>query len=447
MSKRNVLSTIVITALTGSVLLFQNCGGFKSKPGQSTSSSLDTLSSTDTLIYTSSTSTITAEQQALDLYRRLAGTSIAKNDTTYTQMVNFIKAGQRRKAAELAVSTKDFYQITVRDFAGKMSTRESNTLAPLSDFIALVIGITRDDTPATELLTADYHYRADEPTGTILSNVVTSNAHFNTLDAQGTNLVTALKKFEGQPVRLPNGTLGSLSDPAGLLTTRAFMMAHANQGTNRRIIEYAFKNFLCVNIDEWASTTNPDDFVGRDIGRQPISEYNTKCKGCHTGMDGMRPATAHFDYEMLNESANTGYLKYKYTYATDPDPFDSTKTVSVPSDQHLIPSKFRRGNTNFELGYVVTDSNWRNYASNTAFGFNTSTVGQGMGDLGQMIAYSDGFRRCLVKRVFSSVCRYDLTAQDNDLVNKMASDFKYKGYKLKDLFIDVALRPECLGVQ
>lgn len=435
--------------LTGSVLIFQNCGGYKDKPGQNSSASLDTQKTltSDGNIYTASTTTISAEQQALDLYRRLAGTSISTTDATYTQMVNFIKAGQRRKAAELAVSTKDFYHITVRDFAGRMSTRESNTHAPLSDFIALVMGVVRDDTPATELLTADYHYRADEPAGTILSNVVMSNNHFATLEAQGTNLVTALKKFNGQPVRLPNGSLGTLEDPAGLLTSRAFMLAHANQGTNRRIIEYTFKNFLCVSIDEWASTTNPDDFVGRDIGRQPISEYNSKCKGCHTGMDGMRPATAHFDYEMLNESANTGYLKYKYSYPTDPDPFDSSLTVSVPTDQRLIPSKFRRGNTNFDLGFVVTDSDWRNYASDTAFGFNTATSGQGMSDLGQMIAFSDGFRRCMVKRVFSSVCRYDLTAQDTDLINKMAGDFKYKGYKFKDLFIDVALRPECLGVQ
>lgn len=435
--------------------MFQNCGGaMRAPPGQSTSSSLDTKSSASGIysasLQSSAVETISPEQQAQDLYRRLAGTTVSANDATYTQMVDFIKSGQRRKAAELAIQTKDFYHITVRDFAGRMATRESNTLAPLSDFIATVIGVTRDNAPATDLLTANYYYRAVGESGVsqdLEKDIVTSNKHYELLESLNVNLVNALKKENGQKIRTPAGAVGILEDAAGLLTSRAYMMAHANQGTNRRMIEYAFKNFLCVNIEEWASTTNADDFIGRDIGRHPIAEYNNKCKGCHTGMDGMRPATAHFDYEMLDETANLGYLKYKYSFPTDPDPVDAALTVPVPSDQQLIPSKFRRGSSIYQYGYVVKNNQWRNYASTTSFGWNTETAGQGMNDLGQMIAFSDGFPRCMAKRVFSAVCKYELGGADAALINKLAVDFKYKGYSLKELFLDVALRPECLGVQ
>lgn len=453
---KHILTYSVFSILFVGLLTFQNCGNYKAKPGARTSASLDSslhssleISSLNK-ITTSSATAISAEQQALDLYKRLVGMTPSLSDSTYTQMVSQIKSGNRRNAAELATSLKEFYQITVRDFAGKMSTREANTLAPMSDFVATVIGVTRDDTPATDLLTGNFYYRVNGVSGVsddVLNDIVMSNKHYEQIDKLAVNLVTELKREDGQKIRTEGGSIAVLSDSAGLLTTRAFMMAHANQGTNRRIVEYIFKMFLCSEINEWASTTNPDDHVGRDVGRTPVAEYNNKCKGCHTGMDGMRPATAHFDYLMQDDVANKGYLKYNYTFATDPDPSDSTKTIPVPADQQQVPSKFRRGTTIYPLGYVVRNDDWINYASPTTFGWNTPTTGSGINELGQMIAYSDGFKRCMVKRVFNSVCKYSLTSADSALINKLADDFKYKGYKLKDLFIDIALRPECLGVE
>jgi hypothetical protein len=407
------------------------------------------MNDASTLQSASSTET-TPEQQAVDLYKRLAGVTPSLSDSTYIQMVSHIKSGNRKKAAELATQVREFYHVTVRDFANKMSTRASDTLAPMSDFVATVIGATRDDLPATDLLTGNFYYRVKGVPGVsdnVLNDIVLSNKHYEQIESLDVNLVSELEREDGQKIRLPDGSLGALDDAAGLLTTRAFMMAHANQGTNRRIVEYIFKNFQCSLINEWASTTNPDDHVGRDIGRTPIAEYNNKCKGCHTGMDGMRPATAHFDYLMTNEDLNQGYVKYNYTYTTDPDPVDASLTVPVPADQQKVSSKFRRGSDLFPLGFVVKNDQWVNYASTNSFGWNTPTSGQGMNELGQMIAYSDGFRRCMVKRVFSTVCKYELSGADVDLVNKLASDFKFNGYKLKDLFVNISLRPECLGVQ
>lgn len=433
--KRSLLSLVLLVIAFSTIIIFQN------------------LSPNDGNLEPSS---ISANDQAMDLYRRLAGTSISVHDPVFKEMVSHINSGNRRRAAELAVQAKDFYHITVRDFAGKMSTREENTLAPLSDFVATVMGVVRDDISATELLTGNFYYRAKGVSGVsdnVVEHIIKSNEHYKQLEAKtDIVLIDALQKEEGQRVLAPStdgltatNTEAVLDDAAGLLTTRAYMLAHANAGTNRRLIEYAFKVFQCTPIANWASTSNPDTHVGREVGRFPASDYNNKCKGCHTGMDALRPATAYYDYNVISDTAGTGYIKYKFKYPLDPDEATMVMNVPVPSAEQNVPFKFRRAATAFPEGYIVRNNQWVNYANDT-FGWNTPNEGEGMHDLGQMIALSDGFKRCMVKRVFSSVCRYDLSSADSALVQKLADQFKNKDYRLKELFIDVALRPECLGV-
>jgi hypothetical protein len=428
--KRSLFSLLVLTAVFTTLLIFQNM-------------------TNSNQIFVADAVDVSAEEQAMDLYRRLGGVTVDLNDATYKQMVDLIKGGNRRAAAALVVNQKDFYQVTVRDFAGKMSTREGTALAPLSDFVATVIGVVRDDIPAPELLTGNFYYRSKKISTTptqVMNDIVKSNNHYATLEASGVSLMDELEGEDGQKVLSADGnSVVVLDDSGGLLTSRAFLAAHANAGTNRRIIEYTFKIFQCAPIDTWASTSNPDDHVGREVGRFPISEYNNKCKGCHTGMDGMRPATAYFDFAMTDATTGAGYIKYKNTYPKDPNDTDMALTVPVPADEQNVPYKFRRASTVFPLGYAVKNNQWVNYA-NSSFGWNTPKQGQGMSELAQMIAYSDGFKRCMVKRVFNSVCKSDLTSTDSGLINKLTDSFTNSGYKLKELFIDVALRPECLGV-
>jgi hypothetical protein len=427
--KRSLFSLLVLAAVFSTLIVFQNM-------------------TNSNQIFVADATPISAEDQAMDLYRHLAGVTINITDPIYIQMVDLIKNGQRREAAKLAVNTKEFYMVTVRDFAGKMSTRDGTTLAPLSDFVATVIGAVRDDVPAPELLTENFYYRSKKTSATpalVINEIVKSNKHYADLEASGANLMTELEPEDGQKVMNTAGTAAvTLDDSGGLLTSRAFLLAHANAGTNRRIIEYTFKIFQCATIDSWASTSNPDDHVGREVGRFPISEYNNKCKGCHTGMDGMRPATAYFDFSADPSGNGNGYIKYKGTYPKDPD-LEGNLTVAVPADEQNVPYKFRRAANAFPLGFIVKNDVWVNYANDT-FGWNTQKEGQGMAQLAQMIALSDGFKRCMVKRVFNSVCKSNLTTADTGLINKLTDQFKTNGFKLKDLFIDVAMRPECLGV-
>jgi len=440
--RRNFLSLSVLTILLSSLIIFQNCGksGSGAQGAANAHGSFDNAGDINAIA-----GKVTPENQAVFIYKRLAGIPLSTSSVDYQPMVDAIKAGHPEAAAAIAVKAPTFYTLTIRDFADKMSTRDDSAIAPFGDLVATVMGVVRDDIPATELMTGNFYYRARGVTGVSDDDktaIVMSNAHYDALEKIA-NYPSLLVKQDGQPLLDPNGTVIENPDPAGLLTTRSWMMAHAFAGTNRRMIEHLFKIFECATIDSWASTSNSDDHVGRDIGRSPIDEYNNKCKGCHTGMDGMRPATAYYDFFVDPNDNTKAYTRYKYTYATDTDPDDGT-TVTVPADEQLVSAKFRRGSGTYPLGFIVKNDKWVNYADQNTFGW-TFNTGEGMNDLGNMIAYSDGYRRCMVKRVFSSVCKTDLTIQDLPLINKLADDFKSDGYKLKDLFINVAVTPECLG--
>ena len=52
----------------------------------------------------------------------------------------------------------------------------------------------------------------------------------------------------------------------------------------------------------------------------------------------------------------------------------------------------------------------------------------------------------MVKKVFSSVCKRDLKAENQALINKLANDFQNNNYNLKDLFLDISIRPECMSM-
>jgi len=432
------------------LLIFQNCGKDMQRSPE-LDAFIDNQKAKNQKL-SPSASGISAEDQARDLYRRLTGTTPSTSDSIFQEMVDHIKAGRRKQAAIAATQVPTFYTLVVRDFAGKMSTREGTSLAPMSDFVATVIGAVRDNVSATDLLTGNFYYRVKNVTGVnddLVNAIVKTNDHYKQIEDNEVNILTALEREEGQKIMAPNSTTNTvvLDDAAGLLTTRAYLMAQTFAGTNRRVIANTFRTFLCTPIEGWASTTNPDSHIGRDIGRYPIAEYNSKCKGCHTGMDAMRPASAYYDFFMEDEPIKKGHIRYKFNYATDPDESDSTKTVAVPADQRLVPSKFRRGSSTFPMGYTVKNNSWVNYADDGLFGWNTPTSGEGMNELGQMIAYSDGFRYCMAKRVFAAVCKFELSYLDQKIVKRLADDFKHGGYNLKDLFVAASLRPECLGVE
>ena len=80
------------------------------------------------------------------------------------------------------------------------------------------------------------------------------------------------------------------------------MAAHAIAGTNRRLVEYSFREFTCMPIDKWADASGPDTYIGRDVDRFPggvHQKFTTTCRACHSGMDSLRGAFARYTFSGL----------------------------------------------------------------------------------------------------------------------------------------------------
>lgn len=373
--------------------------------------------------------------RAHSLFRSLTGTLIPIDDPRLKQMETLLKNKQDRDAAKIATADPLFYDIRVRDMARKMSTRDESVRAPLTDFVATFVGVVRDSdtTSAKELLTGNFTYRADPALTTVngtqqvrnneLNDIVNSNNHYADIQTRGFSLHAILVRAPGQKINVNNAP-ADIPDPAGLLTTRQWMAAHADAGTNRRLVEYTFKQFMCVPMTSWADATAPDDRVARDVSRTPAGsneKYLTTCKACHGQMDGLRGAFARVDFVNNRITYNTG---------------------AIPQN-----GKMNRNAQEFPQGYVTTDTSWVNYATvgknADQFGWRSSPTGMGMAQLGALLANSQGFSRCMVRRTFTEVCKRAPAATEESMIRSVADQFESSGYHMRGLFEIVALRPEC----
>ena len=71
--------------------------------------------------------------------------------------------------------------------------------------------------------------------------------------------------------------------------------------------------------------------------------------------------------------------------------------------------------------------------------------GTGISALGQAVANSRAFSKCMVKRVFREICNRDTSLFEVPLIESMSASFEQEGYKLKSLFEKISVRPECAG--
>jgi len=404
-----------------------------------------------------------ARQTAQLIYRRVASYNIpidhpVLNDMEAALASDINSEANRVAAASIATSQPGFYNRTVKDFAKRMSNREHEVSVPFNDFSAMIIGVTRDNIDARELLRGDFYYRGRSDRTSVRSDLIPdfmlSNNHFADLETLNYDLQSVLERVNGQ--RFYDGVSNTVAannyDSAGLLTSRAFLEAHAVAGTNRRLIEFAFSEFLCMPITQWADNTAPDSFVGRDVDRFPTGDhtkYQTSCRGCHGQMDGFRGAFARITFE-------TGFAKHAWVVApdaqTNPNEANNNNNmgtmVQVPRG---IAGKFNRDSAVFANGINVTDSSWVNYATRGAnaqyFGWRQGTEsGRGVREFGNMIAESQAYPLCLTKRAFRSICKREPAAADAAMINRVTESFKtVDNYSLRRLFERVAIQRECLG--
>lgn len=385
-------------------------------------------------------------KKAMLIYKRLVGVSTSIDNPVIKEMGNKIDANKDLLgAAEIASLESDFYNITVRDFAGRMSTRDETVNAPLSDFVATVVGVTRDNLNAKLLLTGNFTYQGDPRNAAVvrdtLNDIVTSNNHYDALASGNFDLKRALIKVDGQKIYNGAGGVVDNPDPAGVLTSRAFMEAHATAGTNRRIVQYAFKIFLCKDIAEFADAKQSDNWVGRDVDRFPggdNAQYAAKCSACHSVMDSLRNAFARYDFS--NE-----VIKYA-PLMPDGGGDDRDSMAEQPSG---ISSKMNRNNDTFPGGLASTNDRFVNYVNSGAnksyFGWGSIMSGSGASEFGAMLSQSKAFPLCMAHRVFRSVCKREPMIYEEDMLKNAANDFVGASYNLRELFKRISVTTECLG--
>lgn len=411
-----------------------------------------------------------ARTKAAIIYQRLTGTKIPLDAPILNQMESRIAAKDLIGAAELATSEPGFLNNTVKQMASRMSTRDESYTAGLNDFVATMIGIVRDDKPAKEMLTGNYIY---VPTAAVQAlpafkpranddftiatpeltedNMLRSNQVYVTTEDVRTDLSTGLEIRSGQPILVTpkNVESGVVTRPtlirnnpdaAGLLTTRSFTTSHAIDGTNRRMVQFAFREFLCIDILQWADASAPDARVGRDVERAPGGDPNyflKTCKACHSVMDGFRDAFSSLDV------GNGDFFTKQYL-------FDDQSNKQVVVNGSKVASKYARGSGAFPAGHITTNSTWENFANQGTnaqfFGWRGSNTASGVGvnSFGQLLANSEAFSRCMVQRVYRAVCRRDVSAQESSFLALQSKKFE-TDYNMKNLFQRVAVSPECIG--
>jgi hypothetical protein len=352
--------------------------------------------------------------QAVQLFKRLTGTAIQPSDPRLAKMAASIKNGDPLSAAAVATDDDHFYGDVARSFAAVMATRSETPLAPLDDFQATIIGAIRDDLDARTLLTGNYLYKANDSLG-ISAYDPSSNDHYTDFEAGHYSLKANLVKLEPQHT--------DITEHAGLITTRGWAAAHFIAGTNRRAVEYIFREFLCTPIQTWKDPGMPDYHVRRDVDRQPggnPTTYETTCRSCHALMDGMGGAYARFD-------------------------FVDDRLVYMGPDG--LASKMNKNSNVYPDGFRTMNDSWINMATqhhNTSFGWRGPTEGKGLNAFATMISSAQKFSSCMTTRVFHEVCRRDPDPSEDPMIQALAAQFEAGGYKLRSLFQQVAVQPACL---
>ena len=384
------------------------------------------------------------EIKARKIYERLTGTKLPIDSPLIAQMAALLNKGDLSGAAQIATQDPDFYNITVKLMALQLSTRDETIKTALNDFVASMIGVTRDMRDARELLTGNFYYRGsgDNIRSDLVKDLLISNNHYADLETNRVNLATNLVRVEGQMLATSETATAASPDPAGVLTSRTFMGEHALAGTNRRLVEYTFREFMCVPLNEWADTGASDARIGRDIDRFPAGDhmkFQTSCKGCHTVMDGFRGAFAKWDYDGMG-------IKHSAVNARG-----GANNYTIATDAQGIITKMNKNNTIFPAGYTTINDSFVNNATrpqNASFfeWRGAATGGNGVKDFGTVVANSRRFSQCMAKRIYKTVCRKDLdVTKDQALLVRWGDEFEASGYQLKKLFESVAVKPECLG--
>jgi len=357
-------------------------------------------------------------RQAKRIHDRIAG--VPPTATVLNNMEADIVAGDATGAALRAMENSAFYNVTLRNFAAPWTNEDQTLFVPLNDYTATVIGMIRDEVPFTDVLSADLVYVGAPGLG-LPPYSMSSNAHYDQLDAQGIDLKDNLV-----PVMQSSVTSLPPAATAGVMTTRAAAKAFFIAGTNRAMFRFTIKNHLCSDLEQLKDITRSPDRIRQDVSRSPGGDsriFLNACVGCHSGMDPMAQAFAYYDFNEAN-----GSIEY------------------TPG---VVQPKYHINSDTFKAGFVTPDDQWDNYwrnGQNALLGWNAGLPGSGSGakSLGVELAGSDAFARCQVTKVFRSMClREPGNATDRSEIDSITAAFKADNYNMKTAFAEAAAY--CMG--
>ena len=353
-----------------------------------------------------------ADELASRLFQRLTGNPLLLDDPRREEMERLIDERRFEEAARIATEDDGFYNVTLREWAAPLSNRDGDRFFKINDFTAMVIGSVRDGRDFREILTGDYSYVGDSSKlPTIPAGNPATDAHYDFLENNRVDLRNNLVRVEPQRP--------GYNDAAGVLTSLAWSQAHLAAGTNRRIVQYTFQDFLCRPLPTVADTSLMDFYVRRDVDRSPggsSKTYEGTCRGCHAALDGLSSA---------------------FAYVTHNNNFVFSTTVQ---------GKMNQNNAVYREGKTVADAAWVNlWVKNLELGFRGEQSGSGIRPFGWLIANSVAFSQCMTSKVFEQVCRRSATESENSLIADLANRFEASGYNLRQLFELIAVMPNCLG--
>ena len=340
-------------------------------------------------------------------------------ESVLARMARLIDAGDADAAAEIAMQNPNFYNVVLKNWITPWTNEEMAVFAPLNDYTATVVGMIRDDVPFNLVLSEDMIYTGAN--GLVSPNYEhTSNDHYEALEAQGIDLSDPAALVQRTQSGLPGSQI-SEGEAAGIVTTRAAAEAFFPAGTNRAMWRYTAINYLCRDMEQLNDITRPGDRIRQDVTRSPGGDseiFLNTCFGCHSGMDALAGAYAHFDWDA-----------------------DQERMVNTPG---VVQEKYSINGNTFTAGYITTDSSWINYwrqGQNSLLDWRgASDRGFGAKSLGAEVASSRAFSVCQVEKVFDQVCfRPPKDTDDRDAIELAADNFEANGiYRMKGVFAEIA---------
>jgi hypothetical protein len=305
--------------------------------------------------------------------------------------------GQLEELVDSYLASDGFGE-TVRDMHDETLLTRFATLPPLGELadtptgrlqssigeepLRLVEHVVMGDRPYTEIVTADY----------TMANPVVAAAYGLEHVADGPEWQVA-HYTDGRPA-------------AGVLSTNAFYLRHRSAGANwhRGRANAVSKALLCsdflsrdVVVDGAIDLSDPDAVASAVV-------ENPACASCHQTLDPLASFFWGFEPNLLN--------------------------MEVEQAGYPLPGLFRADQT----------GRWRRTSRRPPAFF--GLTGDGLGDLGQLIAHDPRFSQCAAKRFYAYLAQVDLDAVPLELAARLQQTFVASGYSARALARAVVLSDE-----